>query len=142
MSSQTKRLQKTIENTLRFEADAYFNYIGSYIICSYILNGKGDIKNINKEWRKLKRNIDEIDIKDEFWLQNLCDRFGVAYDTTGRIALVQGNYNMFFMICDEDGNLYTTREDGMMPGKSLEEALQNKTIYRLVGDDEYKEVAQ
>ena len=135
MSSQTKKLQKTIENTLRFEADAYWNFFTSYAICSYILNGKGDIKNINKVHKRLKRNPDEIKIDDEDWLKKLADLYGVEYDVTGRIVLVQGLHNMFFLIADEDGNVYTTREDHVYPLQSLDQALANKSIFRLTSED-------
>ena len=135
MSSQTKKLQKTIENTLRFEADAYWNFFTSYAICSYILNGKGTIKNINKVHKRLKRNPDEIKIDDEDWLKKLADLYGVEYDVTGRIVLVQGLHNMFFLIADEDGNVYTTREDHVYPLQSLDQALANKSIFRLTSED-------
>lgn len=134
MSNKSRRLQKTIENTLRFEKDAYWNFFTSYAICSYILNGKGNIKNINKVHNRLKRNPNEVKIDDEDWLKKLAELYSVEYDVTGRIVLVQGLHNMFFMIADEDGNIYTTREDRMMPFKSLQEALDEETIFRIVDD--------
>lgn len=141
MSSQAKKLQKTIENTLRFEADAYWNFFTSYAICSYILNDKGDIKNINKVHKRLKRNPDEIKIDDKDWLKKLAELYGVEYDLTGRIVLVQGLHNMFFLIADEDGNVYTTREDHVYPLQSLDQALANKSIFRLTSED-YNELKE
>ena len=133
MSSKIKRIAKNIG--LTFEKDAYWNFFTSYAICSYILNKKGNPKTINKVHKQLKRNPDEIKIADEDWLKKLAELYGVEYDVTGRIVLVQGLHNMFFMIADDDGTIYSTREDQMMPFKSLQEALDEETIFRIVGND-------
>lgn len=132
MSSRANKLVKQVSRKLTFPAEMYMNLFGSLIICSYILNG-GDVKHILKTWKKLSKNPDKyIDLEDENWMRDLCRMFKVEYDLTGRIVLVQGQYNSCFLIADEDGKLYPIREDGWMPYVSLSYAVPNKKVRRLV----------
>lgn len=135
MSSQIKKIAKEA-GKLRFEAEMYSNFIGSYMIASYILNGKGSIPSMNRTYKRLKRNPDLIDLGNKDWLRTACDLFGVVYDLTGRIVMVQGFHNILFLIADDDGHIYPIREDGRYPFKSLEEALDEQTIYRVVDEEE------
>lgn len=135
MSSQIKKIAKEA-GKLRFEAEMYSNFIGSYMIASYILNGKGSIPSMNRTYKRLKRNPDLIDLDNEDWLRKACCLFGVAYDLSGRIVMVQGLHNILFLIADDDGHIYPIREDGRYPFKSLAEALDEQTIYRMVAEEE------
>lgn len=133
MSSKVKKIAKKLAENLMFPLNMYSNMYGSYIIASYILNGKGDVKTINKEWKRLER-LGDVYVNDKDWLKTLCSRFGVEYDLTGRIVMVAGRNNICCLVADEDGLIYPIREDQQYPAHSLSEALEDKTIYRIVSD--------
>lgn len=134
MSNKVRKVAKKLAETLTFPTNMYSNLFGSYIISSYILNHDGNPTTMIKEWKKLERNPERIDMSSKDWLKNLCADFGVAYDVTGRIVMVVGLHNIVCLIADEDGNIYPIREDGMYPARSLQHALDEETIYRIVDD--------
>ena len=130
MSSKAKKISKKLAETLTFPLNMYSNIFGSYIIASFVLNGKGNVRTILKEWKRLEKKGD-VYMEDEDWLKTLCARFGVEYDVSGRIALVAGHHNILCLIVDEDGTIWPLREDGVYPAHSLAEALEDQTIYRI-----------
>lgn len=146
MSSKASRLSKDLEKHLRFEASMYSNVYGSLVICNYILNHSEDkklIKSINKQWRWVERNVEEFAkiFENENWYEKLCEMFGLGEpDLSGHIALCVGKYNAVYLICDDSGTLHAIREDGRLPFKTVGDAIQNETVYRLVAADEQEKV--
>jgi hypothetical protein len=134
MSNKVKKIAKKLGDSLMFPKSMYSNFYGSYIIASYILNRDGNPTTMCKEWKRLERNPERIDMTSKDWLLNLCADFGVDYDTTGRIVMVVGSHNVVCLIADENGNIYPIREDGVYPAHSLQEALDCETIYRIIDD--------
>lgn len=137
MSSLAKRMGKRLTNTLRFDPEMYSNIFGSYIVCTYILNG-GDIAHIKRTWKKVLREPTKyIDISKENWLEEFCTLFKVKYDLSGRIAYCEGKLNSLFCLVDNEGILHTTREDGYV-FRSMTEAANSKRVKVLVEEVEEK----
>ena len=109
----------------------YSNTFGSYIICTYILNG-GDVSHIKRTWKKvLKDPTQYLDLTNKDWLLDFCELFRVEYDLTGRIAFCEGKLNSLFCLVDDEGTLHTTREDGFI-FRTMNEAVKSERVKILV----------
>ena len=137
MSNKVKKIAKTLGH-LTFPTNMYSNQFGSWIIANYLLQGCGTGKDVNricKTWKKLEKSPESfIDLSDKDYLKKLCESFGVKCDLSGSIAMVVGRNNIVHLICDENGTLLPLREDGLYPLRSLSDALEDETIYRVVED--------
>jgi hypothetical protein len=106
------------KNSSIFNPDMYVNTLGSVIICGYILSeNKPDPVEINKTWRKLKKNPEKY---IDFWLDDssFIDKslalFNMTRPENFPIAMVQSKYNVLFMPYF-DGQLYPLNEKGIYP---------------------------
>lgn len=101
-----------------FNSDMYVNTLGSVIICGYILSeNKPDPAEINKTWRKIKKNPENyIDfwIDDKDFIDKSLALFNMKRPEEFPIAMVQSKYNVLFMPY-YDGQLYPLHEKGIFP---------------------------
>lgn len=109
--------------SLIFEPEMYTNTYGSVVITAYINNSmfnNGDQimvpGEINKKWRNLKRNPEQIDfwIDDDNFIEKTLDLFGFKKPEVFNVAMVQSNFNVLFMPYFEN-QVWPLREDGVFP---------------------------
>lgn len=121
MSNICKRLNKKITNVhpgFMFDMDMYNNVVGSLVVTSYILSeNKPDTKDINKEWRKLKKKGLNYWLDDSKFFEKTLSKFGLDVPY-GKFAMVQSEFNVLFLPYI-DGQIYPVREDGILTNTAL-----------------------